>query len=188
MRHHKLFQFYNVVVCPAYMQQMSVKKTDADTETGEPTVMKIAETFCLMILFDIFFKNWIWTRDWVIGAATSDMLWDPAACLERKEWVGFLQVNITLSHANSGAISSTVLHHGQYWNSKSPGSLTHQPFLEFFNPTVSWLSETENKSTNLLSSSAYMQDLGTVWEPNRWDSHLKNNSFSFTLQWTNWKK
>lgn len=52
-----------------------------------------------------------------------------------RESVGFLQVNLTLSPAaHFEAISSTLLHHSQYWNSGSPGSTMCQPVLEFLVP------------------------------------------------------
>lgn len=64
-------------------------------------------------------------------------------------WVSWLFSLTTLSQT-FGAISTTLLHHSQYQNRRSPGSLLCKPSLEFLNPNVSWLFQSDNETTHFL--------------------------------------
>lgn len=142
----------------------------------------------LIILLIMGFCNWLWTRNGVIRAAP-DVPWNPAACLEGRECDGFLPVNLTLSQiADFGAFPAP---RSTAANTRTPEVLSHSSASPSWNFRILMCPDyLKLKMSPLISwsTSGYKHAFGAVWEPNRRDSHPKNSSFSFTLQWTNWKK
>lgn len=151
----------------------SARKTGADPVTGPPTAVKIAEAFWPYDSFNFFFFLLIMDKKQSHKSSFRCAL--KPCCISRS----ILPSSKLLTLEKFLAPCSTAA------NTRTAGVLGHScasPSWNFWilmrklktNPLISW------------STSGYKHDFAAVWEPNRRDSHLKNNSFSFTLQWTNW--
>lgn len=137
-------------------------------------------SFCLFVSFD-----WLWTRDGVIGVA-SDVPRDATAHLQGRHWAVFqLASSNLLTLEQFPALCFTTA------NTRTAGHLGHSCAITSSSFIILMRPDYEKLKMNPLISwntSGYKHNCGALWEPNRRESHPKNNSFSFTLQWTNWKK
>lgn len=177
------------------------RKTHADPVTGLRAAMKTAESFwsyTQFLLFVVGFRVCFFffvCFFWLI----MDKRWSHRSSFRCAQRCYCTPARETLSWFSLGQLASSNLLTLEQFpalcfttaNTRTAGHLGHSCAITSSSFIILMRPDYEKLEMNPLISwntSGYKHNCGALWEPNRKESHPKNNSFSFTLQWTNWKK